>query len=126
MATCKATLKSGLPCTYRAKIGCEFCGVHLRSQARRQAKGEPKVNVFDELVRFYMDAAQQPMTRRTLLLKFHPDKLPNEIKTKMQTDKSVNTFVNRVFTDLNEKPKVTTPQELRDVLEKNKNILSGK
>jgi hypothetical protein len=72
---------------------------------------------FLELKDIYMNlVTEYPINRRTILLKYHPDKLPLELKEQSNKYKNVKTFINFIFNELNKLTSLESASELESIL----------
>lgn len=80
---------------------------------------------FTEIRDYYINkingiSPSNPFTRKQILLSFHPDKLPQNIKEYAEKNKNVGVFVSRVFDTLFKHGQLTNSLQLETILLANK------
>ena len=76
---------------------------------------------FEQIAKMYRNIAgditpSNPLKRNQILLKFHPDKLPPNVKVQMAKYPKISLFANRAFHELKNKGQVTSRKALDDIL----------
>lgn len=79
-------------------------------------------NTLNDLTSMYLLLAKNkyPLSKKNILLLFHPDKLPNNIKLIANNSPNVNRFVNNVFSDMLNISIINDESILNSLLVKNK------
>ncbi len=94
------------------------------SPANKTSKNITDLKVyFNSILENHLSNNKQP-NKSFILLNFHPDKLPKNIKDMIKVDKQANLFVNRVFNELKEL-KIINKIKLNSILDDNK-MIGGK
>lgn len=92
----------------------------------KEKKASPKLSksaflTFDQVREAYLARIDSyPVSKKTILLKFHPDKLPQAVKEAMAKHPSFSMFSSRVFDELLKKGSVRDEMSLRKVLDNHK------
>lgn len=78
----------------------------------------------DILQDYYLNTVRRyPILKRDLLLKFHPDKFPINLKTLVKNDTNLNEYINFVFADLLEKYPIKCDTDFIKILNKNRQYI---
>jgi len=107
---------------------------HPKPEPKRESspKPEPKTNSnhanprmpFDKLKEIYIQIAPEVINKRTILLTYHPDKIPPVLKEEIKKNLVVSKFVGRVFDTLRASD-VASKEDIKKILEKERPTLES-
>ena len=96
-----------------------------KPEQKKSSAPSNKNDSFDEIINDYLHiATSYPLQKRDILIKFHPDKLPQKLKDLAKTNKSFAIFSTRVFDQMFKSGKIETEKDLITILEKNRRQVS--
>ena len=78
---------------------------------------------YGQIRKKYVELAFFPMSKRDILITFHPDKLPSELKKASELRKCVSLFSTRTFNDLLNLRYIDDKKIFLQVLQKNKVVI---
>lgn len=79
----------------------------------------------DQIREYYTDSiATYPIYKRDILLKFHPDKFPLNLKEELKIDNNLHKYVNHIFSDLLQKYPIKNVYNLIKILDLNRKYIT--